>query len=283
MVSVVMPVLNAEATLECQLAALAAQVCEEPWEVVVADNGSTDATARLVQNFAADHAKFRLVDASSRRGPGAARNAGASTTKGEFLAFCDADDEVLPGWLAAMALALRGSAFVAGACDIRTEADRAAHPEFVASAGPPVHLGFLPFAFTCNMGISRALFDELGGFDESFRQAEDIDLSWRAQLSGRALSFEPGARVRKHGRADLASVWRQHFDFGRADLQLVRRYVDQGCRPMPPARDVTIALWLIVTSWKLLVDRSRRPWIVASARLAGRTAERARPRAPHPA
>jgi glycosyltransferase involved in cell wall biosynthesis len=278
MVSVVMPVLNSAATLERQLSALAAQVCDAPWEVVVADNGSTDGSSRLARAFAADHPGFRVVDASAQRGPGAARNAGAMCAKGTLLAFCDADDVVLPGWLSAMARALQDSPMVAGACDIRTDVAREVAPDFAAPSEPPVHLGFLPFAFTCNMGITRALFDELGGFDESFRHAEDIDLSWRAQLAGQALAFEPDARVRKQGRSGLLSVWRQHFDFGRADLQLVRRYHYDGCRPIPVTRDVAIALWLMATSWRLLTTRQRRAWVVASARLAGRTVERIRPR-----
>jgi cellulose synthase/poly-beta-1,6-N-acetylglucosamine synthase-like glycosyltransferase len=97
-ISVIVPVLNGMPWLAEQLRALVGQECSEPWEVVVADNGSTDETKSVVQEWAARIDKIRLVDASTVRGPGAARNAGARAARGELLAFCDADNVVQPGW-----------------------------------------------------------------------------------------------------------------------------------------------------------------------------------------
>jgi glycosyltransferase involved in cell wall biosynthesis len=67
-VSVVIAALNAAATLPLQLAALAAQDYSGSWEVVVADNGSTDATVAIAREFASSLPHLVLVDASDRRG-----------------------------------------------------------------------------------------------------------------------------------------------------------------------------------------------------------------------
>jgi len=73
-VSVVMPVLNGAATLPQQLRALAAQTYPGRWELVVADNGSTDETAQVVREWTGRLPCLRLVDASDRMSTNYARN-----------------------------------------------------------------------------------------------------------------------------------------------------------------------------------------------------------------
>src|SRR5262245_29795227 len=111
--SVVVPCLNAEATLGAQLAALSRQSWPDGWEVIVADNGSTDRSREIVESYRGRLPRLNLVDASDRRGHAHARNLGAAAATGDALLFCDADDEVAPGWLAAMGRALAGHEFVA--------------------------------------------------------------------------------------------------------------------------------------------------------------------------
>ncbi|HEX2804591.1 MAG TPA: glycosyltransferase family 2 protein, partial [Kineosporiaceae bacterium] len=97
--SVVIACLNAQDVLGVQLAALAGQECPVPWELLLCDNGSTDGTVALAESWA-DRLPLRVIDASGVRGSGPARNAGAEAARGEWLGFCDADDEVGSGWLA---------------------------------------------------------------------------------------------------------------------------------------------------------------------------------------
>src|SRR4051794_40828132 len=105
--SVIMPCLNAEATLAVQLEALAAQQWSEPWELVIADNGSTDSSLSIARRYEARFPAFRIVDASGLRRPSHAFNVGARAATSDSLACCDADDEVAPGWVASMGDALR--------------------------------------------------------------------------------------------------------------------------------------------------------------------------------
>jgi hypothetical protein len=88
-VSVVIPAYNAAATLAEQLEALAGQECEDDWEVVIADNGSTGGTADIARRYAPRFKALTVVDSGPRRGHSAPRNAGAKTARGELLVFRD--------------------------------------------------------------------------------------------------------------------------------------------------------------------------------------------------
>src|SRR4051812_42896987 len=113
MLSVIIPCYNAAETIGVQLDALTTQPCAEPFEIIVADNGSTDGTRGVVFRHQAHFPHLRIVDASARRGSACARNVGARMAAGDKLAFCDADDEVAPRWVAAISEALDRHDFVA--------------------------------------------------------------------------------------------------------------------------------------------------------------------------
>src|SRR3989337_1593891 len=112
--SVVIPCLNGARTIGAQLEALASQQWSQPWEVVIADNGSNDDSLAIVRSYQDRIPNIRIVDASDRRGQPHALNVGAAAAKGEALAFCDAGRAVAPGWVAAMGDALAEFDFVAG-------------------------------------------------------------------------------------------------------------------------------------------------------------------------
>lgn len=92
--SIVVPVYNAEAHLPALLAGLAAQTARDV-EFVLVDDGSTDASASLVDAFARSDARARVIR-QSNGGPSRARNAGIAASRGEAIAFADADDWVAP-------------------------------------------------------------------------------------------------------------------------------------------------------------------------------------------
>jgi glycosyltransferase involved in cell wall biosynthesis len=104
--SVVIPCFNAASTLGTQLEALARQRYNQDWEVIIADNGSTDGSLAVAESYKSRLPGLRVVDSSDRRGAAHARNIGALNSTGDHLLYCDADDEVAPGWMAAMAEAL---------------------------------------------------------------------------------------------------------------------------------------------------------------------------------
>ena len=187
-VSVVIPVRNGEPWLERQLAALAAQQGAPPFEVIVADNGSTDGSVATAMAWS-DRLDLRVVPAAPP-GINVARNTGARAARGALLLFCDADDEVASGWVAAMARAGATAPLLGGNLDhtALNPADRRPRSTTPLTEGAlPVGLGFLPYPIGCSCGVRADVFDALGGFDETFAGGGDeVEFFWRAQRSGRS-------------------------------------------------------------------------------------------------
>ena len=90
MISVVIPCRDGAGVLAQQLDALLAQETSAEFEIVVADNGSTDGTADLVRSYA--DPRVRVVDAGRAPGANVARNIGITASKGEYILLTDADD-----------------------------------------------------------------------------------------------------------------------------------------------------------------------------------------------
>jgi glycosyltransferase involved in cell wall biosynthesis len=99
--SMLIPCWNAATTIERALTS----VLDEhtlPFECIVVDDGSTDGTADIVQAVAARDPRVALIRLPTNVGVSAARNHGLAATRGEWVAFHDADDRMLPGWLTAL-------------------------------------------------------------------------------------------------------------------------------------------------------------------------------------
>ena len=225
--SVVVPMYNAAATIDQQLEALAAQRADVEWELLVCDNGSTDDSRERVARWHSRIPRLRLIDASARRGPSAARNIGVAEAQGEWVLFCDADDVVDPRWIDAHMTALRDYAAVVGRIDyerLRRPGTpmltwlKAGHLVFHAPTLP-----HLSAAGSGNFGIRRDVFLELEGFEESLRTAEDADLSWRLQLAGYELGFSD-ALVHIRVRQSYTDIARQAYRSGASYKGLEHRY-----------------------------------------------------------
>jgi GT2 family glycosyltransferase len=226
--SVVMPCLNAEKTLAAQLDALVAQDPGVAWEIIVVDNGSSDASRIIARSYIGRVANLRLIVATERRGAFHAYNAGAVAARGTLVAFCDADDVVAPGWLRALVMVLRtDGVFVGGRMDGLllnsgwVRASRTVPQSDGLQSGPA---DFLPCAGSGNLGVRRADFLTVGGFDETIQMLGDTDLCWRMQLAGYELRFAPDAVVHVRLRSTLRSSFRQARDYGWAEQQLVALY-----------------------------------------------------------
>ena len=265
----IVPVLNAATTLPNQLDALAVQRCGVPWELVAADNGSTDPSRRIVEEWLAEGAREgSLVDASGAAGAGPARNAAAAHATGDLLVFTDADDVVAPGWLQAIADAATRGDLVAGRLEVDEVNDPVVRSWF---HGPPADRpitahGFLPFAGSGNCAVWRDVFDEAGGFDPAMRYGGDIDFSWRVQLAGRDLVFAAEAVLRRRYPDSVRAVARQHYRWGQANALLYRRHRAAGM-PRPSARQVVRTWASIVASAPLApFSRTRRGrWVRLAA------------------
>jgi GT2 family glycosyltransferase len=227
--SVVIPCLNAADVLPRQLEALTAQEWRGTWDVIVADNGSTDETRAIARSYAQRLPSIRIVEVADRRGRQHACNAGALVA-GRSIVFIDADDEIAPGYVAAVGEALADHPLVAARIDDSTLNNGwiLEGSSGVQSADLQQSLGFLPFGSGGTLGVQREVFATLGGFADNMDYAEDVDFCWRAQLSGVPIVFVPEAVVRYRYRPSLRSMFRQHRNFGRASVLLYRTYRSSG-------------------------------------------------------
>jgi glycosyltransferase involved in cell wall biosynthesis len=262
LVSVIMPARNAAATIEQQLAALARQNYDGPWEVVVVDNGSTDSTAAVVRRWSDRLPGLRVVDASGRPDVSHARNAGVASSSGDFLAFCDADDVVSPGWLAALVAAGSESDMVGGNLELGTLNDATVRA-WAGWVSPddrlPLYLRFLPAAYGGNCAIWRTVLERVTGWNDAYAGVEDTELSWRVQLAGYGLAFAgPGAAVHYRLRSNLRVLWRKSYREGKTEVRLFREFRAHGV----PRTDARHALrnWagLVRRTTELVRSRARR-------------------------
>jgi glycosyltransferase involved in cell wall biosynthesis len=261
--TVVVPCLNEEQTIGSQLTALASQEWTRPWEVVVADNGSEDASVAVVEGYRDRLPGLRVVDAAEKRGQAHALNVGVRAAHAEAVAFCDADDEVAPGWVAAMGDALLEHELVGCAAEVTKLNEPWVRDVRVLEPDGPSKLWFppyLPFAGSGGLGVHRRIHELSGGFDESMPVLFDVDFCVRAQMLGAEFVHVPHALIHYRFR----HRWREIF-------AQARKYSIYGARlqrTLKPAeaRFPGVAKWAL-TGW--------RPVLRSVAR-AGRRDARAR-------
>lgn len=100
MISIIVPIYNAQAFLERSLSSILRQTHTD-WECLCVDDGSTDCSSDIVRGFLRQDARFHLIQ-QKNKGPGVARNTGLDSAKGEYFTFIDADDLIHPELLSRM-------------------------------------------------------------------------------------------------------------------------------------------------------------------------------------
>jgi glycosyltransferase involved in cell wall biosynthesis len=227
--SVIIPCYNGAATIGVQIESLIAQECPWPWELIVADNGSTDESTAVVETYRPHLPALTIVDAGDKKGAAYALNQGAKAASGDALLFCDADDEVGESWLAAMGAALTTHDFVACRFDMKR-----LNPGWSVLNNPQAegiqtiwYPPYLPHAGSGGMGISRHWHEAIGGFDESLMILYDTDYCFRLQMRGVALHFVPDAVLHVRSRSTLPAIYRQAKGYAEYNVLLANRY--RGC------------------------------------------------------
>jgi len=220
-VSIVIPLYQGERYLAALLSSLAAQVDAPTFEVLVADNGSTDAGREVASSFHGS-LELRVIDAGARQGQTYARNQGAAAAAGSKLLFLDQDDVVNDRYVASMCAALDAHDIVGARMDrFRLNPGwragvRQLAQETGLAAGPP-H----PWAYGGTLGVRRERFDQVGGFDERLTiAAEDEDLCWRLQAQGATIAFVPDAIVHYRLPDSWRALFRQGRRYGLAQVQV---------------------------------------------------------------
>jgi glycosyltransferase involved in cell wall biosynthesis len=216
-VSVVVPVHNGDRFLGEALDSAFAQEYR-PLEVIVVDDGSTDRSGEIARSRPVRYLR------RPHGGVSAARNAGAAAARGQLLAFLDADDLWPPDSLAVQVgqlLARPELGFVLGRMRVRLE--RGTRAPVWYRSGPETRP-----TTSCLPVVWRRVFEQVGGFDRSYRAAEDVEWVARARDSGVAHALLPEVvRIyRLHGgsttQVDEAAAVAQGFDLVRARIARAR-------------------------------------------------------------
>lgn len=252
MISVVIPCRDGAGVLAKQLDALLAQETSAEFEIVVADNGSTDGTADLVRSY--PDQRVRLVDAGRAPGANVARNIGIAASKGEFILLTDADDVVHDGWIEAYHRVFMGGAqAVGGGLDRILDDGTVLAQErrlYPALARKDV------FANGTNCGFTRELFTRVHGFDETFKGgADEVDFFWRVAEAGFMLELVPGAVVSKVQRTDLKAAFAQYRNFGRGEARLLDKFRPWWLAPAVVGAAIQSIVW--GAAWLSGVDRRK--------------------------
>lgn len=262
----VVPCRNEAAHITTVLDALAGQT-RPPDEIIVVDDRSTDDTAAVVGAWqrAHDLPPLRIV-AGPGRGPGPAMNAGIRATDADVIMRIDGHAVPAAGYLAHSLETLADPAVgVAGGvwhvkAGVGTTVARAiaavvSHP--LGSGGAQYRQGeregpdraqveTVPFGT-----FPRALWEQIGGYDEALTANEDFDFNYRVRQAGRQVVLDRRVKATYFARPALGALARQYFRYGYWKVQMLRK--DPRAlhpRQVPPA---AVLPWTVVTLAAALV------------------------------
>ncbi len=197
MVSVIIPAFNAEKTLRSCLDSLMNQDYSDDYEVIVIDDGSTDLTPRIVQEFE----KVRLIK-QSNAGPAVARNRGAAEAKGDIILFTDSDCTPERNWISEMLKPFNNYSELVGVKgSYRTRQKeitaRFVQLEYEDKYDYMAKDKYIDFIDTYSAAFKKDVFIEMKGYDSEFPVAcaEDVELSYRLSNKGYKMVFNPDALV----------------------------------------------------------------------------------------
>jgi glycosyltransferase involved in cell wall biosynthesis len=230
--SVVIPVYNRPDELADLLESLTRQTTTD-FEVLVVDDGSTVKADAVVATYL-NRLRLRYFE-KENTGQGFSRNYGFERAEGEYFVVFDSDAVVPPGYFAAVETYLNHTPLDAYGGPDAASPDFSATQKAISYSMTSVFTTggirgrtqqnaggvFLPRSF--NMGLSRRVFTETGGFAKR-DMGEDMELSTRLIRLGYCVGLIPEAVVYHKRRGTLGAFFRQIISFGRTRVQLWRQY-----------------------------------------------------------
>jgi hypothetical protein len=213
-VSFVIPVRDDGDRLRRCLTSISSGALEGEVEVVVADNGSADDSARVAESLGA-----HVLRLPGLRVP-ALRNRGAAGARADLLAFVDADHELGEGWVEAALDVMRDpSVGATGALCVPPTNGTWVQQTYGALRGRTTGRGDVEWLGSGNLVVRRRAFEAVGGFDETLEASEDVDLCRRLFDAGWRIVGDERLRNVHHGDpATLKQLFRSELWRGRDNL-----------------------------------------------------------------
>ncbi len=255
-VSIIIPVYNAESTIELCLDSLKKiNYPTSKYEIIVSDNGSSDNTLRIVEQY-----KVKVVFETSVQSSYAARNKGIKEAKGELVAFTDADCSVSENWLRGLVKYADDKSFGCFAGEIEAYKPITLVEKFSERIGLLSQKGaisgyqYLPYAQTANAAYRKDVLDKIGGFNPDFISGGDGDIAWRMQKElGLKIKFIPEATVFHKHRTSLSGLYRQFKRYEQGKFSFAKYYPDYNL-PTIKHRFVGLVKALYEAFWQLILN-----------------------------
>lgn len=213
-VSVIVPVYNAESTLEaCIDSLLGLDYPKENIELVLVNNASADRTADILNQY---RGEIEILY-EGKRGPAAARNKGLLNAGGDVAAFTDSDCIIDKNWLKQIVYPLQDDSIgIAGGkilavrpCNKIEEFGEIIHDHYMS-----INEFKPPYAITMSWASRIDVLKEVGLFNESFRRGEDVDLSYRIFQAGYKFAYIPEAVVYHRNEKTLPGLFHEGYLHG---------------------------------------------------------------------
>jgi O-antigen biosynthesis protein len=194
------------------------------FEVIVVNDGSTDSTPAILQEYG-----VRIIS-TENHGLSSARNTGLAAAGGEIVAYTDDDAYPDRHWLTYLAHTFLTTSYVGVGGPNVPPKDDGLIADCVANApGGPIHVllsdreaEHIP---GCNMAFRKAALQAIDGFDPQFRSAgDDVDICWRLIEQGWKIGFNPAAMVWHHRRNSIRGYLKQQRGYGRAEAMLEKKW-----------------------------------------------------------
>lgn len=192
-VSVVVPCFNVEEYVVSCVNSILEQV-EQPLEIILIDNESTDNTLSLLKAFQSDNPRLSILVLNQPfPGASAARNMGLLAASGEWIQFLDADDLLLPEKLQhqiGLVSSYHDFDFIAGACQ-KMYLDGSVCTIVPKASNSWLALVNVSLGNTCSNLFRRESLLRIGGWDEALKSSQEYDLMFRLLKSGAQVVFDP--------------------------------------------------------------------------------------------
>lgn len=212
--SIIVPTYNRAASLRAALAALA-RLEHEDYEIIVADDGSTDETGQVVRD---EFPQVRYLRLEQNRGEWAARNRAIGEATGELFVFTDDDCIVAPDWLRRHTAHHAAPRVGAAGGPLEPSSRSFIDKFYVAHSGEVYRvadridkLNGWQELITGNLSVSRRVLEQVGLFDERFVLGADVDLVRRISRAGYAFVRDPALSVEHRKSYDFVSLLRNRF------------------------------------------------------------------------
>lgn len=245
-VSVIVPVLNASSYIEdCIISLISQDFPKDQYEIIIVDNGSKDDTIDILSEYR----EYVTILSENKKGSYAARNKGISVSKGEIIAFTDADCIADRNWLKGSYTGFVSKDIGCVVGNVKSYPGKSlieiySKNKGILSQKVGLDSKFLPYGQTANVAFRKDVFEKIGNFDNGLLSGGDADISWRMQIMTKyKLIYNDNSIIEHRHRTSFKGLFWQQFRYGFGRMSLYKKYNDHMKKYMDTNYDIKYNLF----------------------------------------